>query len=355
MTVTRFAAKSLCLFSEAALRAAGADGPSAQDATRAMLHGSLHGIDSHGFRLLPHYVRAIREGRVNGQPRLRFRRTRPGSGIVDADDGHGARGTYLAATHAVELARVSGAAAVAVVRSSHFGPAGAYALEIARAGLFGLVMCNSDAFVRLHDGAERFHGTNPIAAAAPAPGYPWLFDMATSAIPFNRVKLAQSLKQALPEGTASDAEGRDTTDPAGVAMLAPLGREQGYKGAGLAGLAEVLSAVMTGMNLSPEILPMQGPDWSTPRRMGAFVLALDPAAFAGAQAFLDGMGRYLALLRGSRPVEGGRVLAPGDREWEEAARRQREGVPLDPSTIAAMEEIAAAASIPMPPAVTGNP
>jgi LDH2 family malate/lactate/ureidoglycolate dehydrogenase len=263
VSAARFPAEALSAFSEAALRAAGADAPSARDATRAMLHASLHGIDSHGFRLLPHYCRAIGEGRVNGRPSPRFRSTRAGSGIVDADDGHGARGTYLAAAHAVELARASGVAAVAVVRSSHFGAAGAYALEIAREGLFGMVVCNSDAFVRLHEGAERFHGTNPIAAAAPTPGRPWLLDMATSAIPFNRVKLAQSLGLSLPEGTASDENGRDTTDPARVAMLAPLGREQGYKGAGLAGLAEVLSAVMTGMRLSPEILPMLGPDWST--------------------------------------------------------------------------------------------
>lgn len=355
MSATRFTAGALSAFSEAALRAAGADAPSARDATRAMLHASLHGIDSHGFRLLPHYCRAIREGRVNGRPAPRFRSTRAGCGIVDADDGHGARGTYLAADHAVALARQAGVGAVAVLRSSHFGPAGAYALEIARAGLFGMVLCNSDAYVRLHEGAERFHGTNPIAAAAPTPGEPWLLDMATSAIPFNRIRLARSLGLPLPEGAASDEDGRDTTDPARVAMLAPLGREQGFKGAGLAGLAEVLSAVMTGMRLSPEILPMLGPDWSTPRRMGAFVLAVDPAAFVGAEAFLEGMGRYLSLLRGSRPVAGGRVLAPGDREWEEAARRRRAGVPIDPDTLAAMQEIAAAASIAMPAAVTGTP
>ena len=77
----------------------------------------------------------------------------------------------------------TGIAAVAVSNSSHFGAAGAYALELARRGLGGLVFGNSDSLVRLHDGAKRFHGTNPISAAFPAAENPWLLDMATSSIP----------------------------------------------------------------------------------------------------------------------------------------------------------------------------
>ncbi|WP_439118077.1 hypothetical protein [Nereida ignava] len=52
------------------LVSAGADGPSAEAATKAMIHGSLHGIDSHGIRLLPHYNSAFRGGRINGAPRM---------------------------------------------------------------------------------------------------------------------------------------------------------------------------------------------------------------------------------------------------------------------------------------------
>ena len=60
--------------------------------------------------------------------------------------------------------------------------------------------------MRLHDGAERFHVTNPLAVAVPVEdGRPWLLDMATSAIPYNRVLLYRSLGMALPAATASDA------------------------------------------------------------------------------------------------------------------------------------------------------
>jgi LDH2 family malate/lactate/ureidoglycolate dehydrogenase len=250
---------------------------------------------------------------------------------------------------AVRLAGSHGIGAVAIRNSSHFGAAGAYALAAAEAGCIGLAVCNADSFVRLHDGARRFHGTNPIACAAPVEGdRPWLLDMATSAIPYNRVQLYKSLGLALPPGSASDAQGRDTADPELAEMLAPLGDAFGYKGAGLAGLVEILSAVLSGMKLSFEIAPMMGPDLATPRKLGAFVLAIRPEAFLEPAAFRDGMSRYLAALRGSPARTGGAVLAPGDREWAEASRREAGGVPLDPATAAAFRRLAERFELPLP-------
>jgi len=56
-------------------------------------------------------------------------------------------------------------------------------------GCVGLGTCNSDSFVLPHDGVSPFHGTNPMAFAAPVPEeQPLLIDMATSAIPWNRVQ-----------------------------------------------------------------------------------------------------------------------------------------------------------------------
>ncbi|WP_420024330.1 Ldh family oxidoreductase (plasmid) [Cereibacter azotoformans] len=328
-------------FCQGALAAAGADEPTATAASRAMLHGSRLGVDSHGVRLLDHYVRVIEGGRVNGRPTLRFREGFGALAVLEADHAHGALAAYRAMDHATDLASRHGIGAVAIRDSSHFGPAGAYALAAAHRGQIGLAVCNSDAFVRLHDGASRFHGTNPIAAAAPSGGEdPWLFDMATSAVPYNRVQLNRSLGRPMPEGVASDAAGIDTTEAAAVEMLAPLGHAFAFKGAGLAGLVEILSAVLTGMRASFDILPMAGPDLSTPRRMGAFVLAIRPDAVIPRDEFEAGMRHYLAALRASPAREGARVLAPGDREWAEARRRAAEGVPLDPATEAAFAALA---------------
>lgn len=187
----------------------------------------------------------------------------------------------------------------------------------------------------LFDGAQKFHGTNPLAFAAPVPGNrPWLLDMATSSIPLNRVMLHRSLERELPVGVAATPDGLPTTDPHAAEMLLPLGGvDYGYKGAGLAGVATLFSALLTGRTLDTDFIPMYGGnDISTPRNMGHFVLVIDPDKFVGREMFGAMIRRYLAGLRGAQAREGGRVMAPGDREWAELARRENEGVPVDPDT-----------------------
>lgn len=321
-------------FCRDALRACGTDEATQDATTNSIMHGSIHGVDSHGVRLLPHYIAVFENGRLNRSPQLRFTQVKAGTGILDADDAQGARAMYAAMDHAIELAREAGIAGVAVQNSSHFGPAGAYAMHAARAGMIGLAFGNSDSFVRLHDGAERFHGTNPISMAVPTGGeHPWLLDMATSSVPVNRVQLYASLGVELPDDVASDAQGIDTNDPNLAEMMAPVGAAFGFKGAALGGVAEIFSAVLSDMRLSPEIPPMGDLTDAKPRQMGAFVLAIDPNGFVGSLVAAAIMDRYLDKLRGSKAVEGRKVMAPGDREWAEAARRREQGVPLDPVTV----------------------
>jgi LDH2 family malate/lactate/ureidoglycolate dehydrogenase len=337
----RVAGGELEAFCRAAIRAAGGDDATADAAARAMMHASRAGIDSHGVRLLEHYVRAIEGGRVNGKPRLEFVRDFGATAMLDAGDGHGALAAYVAMDRAIELARRYGIGGVAIRNSSHLGAAGAYVVGAAEQGLLGLCVCNADAIVRLHDGAVKFHGTNPIAFAVPVAGArPWLLDIPTSSMPLQRANLYRSLGKPLPPGVASDVNGRDTTDPAAVRMLAPLGgSEFGYKGAGLAGMVEILSAALTGMGLSFELIGMTA-DLSKPRHLGAFVLAIEPSAFVELEVFNATMLRYLNALRSSPAIEGRKVMAPGDREWAECDLRAREGIPLDPETQAAFDRLA---------------
>lgn len=346
---TVFSLASLEAFCRNILSGLGADEATAHAATRAMLHASRYGVDSHGVRLLSHYAAALSGGRINKSPTIQTVRSFGAIETLNADDAHGALAAYTAMDRAITLSGKFGIGAVAIRNSSHFGAAGAYALEAARQGCIGMAVCNSDSFVRLHDGAMRFHGTNPISVGVPTTGKnPWLLDMATSSIPYNRVLLYQSLGVALPDSVASDADGINTQDADSVEMLAPLGGEFGFKGAALAGVAEILSAVLTGMKLSFDIVPMGGPDFSTPRGMGAFVLAIKPDAFIERQIFDAGMTRYLECLRNSPTREGCSVMAPGDREWRVAEERERNGITIDPATAQAFAELASKYGVALP-------
>ncbi len=320
--MTRAASKDvLAAFSMDLLTAAGANRESAEAATWAVMHASLHGIDSHGIRLLPWYADCLKTGLAKGSPNIAVNHPRRAAALVDADGGMGHIATYRAMDEACALARDCGIGMAAVVNSTHFGAAGAYALAAADAGFIGFITANSGAFVIPHGGTKPIHGTSPIALAAPNPGgNAFLLDMATSSIPWNKVLRFRTEGLTLPPDVAVGFDGAFTADPHAAVALAPVGgRDYGYKGAALAGLAEVLGGVLTGMRLSIEQDGLALAD----TRMGHFVMAIDPTLFMTMESFAARLTAYLDAFK-SQPG----TYAAGGPEWERRRRREAEGIPL---------------------------
>jgi LDH2 family malate/lactate/ureidoglycolate dehydrogenase len=332
----------LCRFVAAALELGGSAPGQAADVARALVSTSLRGVDSHGVRLLPHYLRALEGGRITKAPAVTLRQTARGTAVLDADNGFGHHAGFRAVAEGCRLAGATGIAGVSVINSSHFGAAGCYALAAAEAGFLAFAFCNSDPIVLPHDALVPFHGTNPIAFAAPVPGQrPFLLDMATSIIPWNRIMDHAMKGLPLPDDAAVDAAGAITTDPAAVAALLSLGGARfGFKGAGLAAVMEVLSAALTGMGHGNRLLPMAGPDMATPRRLGQFYIVIDPACFVPRAVYEAGIAAYLADLRATPARPGARVMAPGDREWDCEASRSATGIPVAPPLMAEFRRIA---------------
>jgi LDH2 family malate/lactate/ureidoglycolate dehydrogenase len=333
--------RQLSAFAEQFLMAAGADAASSAAAARALLHASLHGIDSHGIRLLPWYGKCLKGGLVNGHPRLTLTPLRRAAAKVDADGGMGHLASYRAMEEACALAGACGIGLALVVNSSHFGAAGAYALAAAQAGYIGFVTCNSGAYVVPHGGSVPIHGTNPIALAAPNPGgEAFLLDMATSAIPWNKVLRYRTEEIELPQEVAVDRGGRFTTDAAAAAHLSPLGgRDFGYKGAALAGLADVLGGVLTGMRLSSEQDLTQLGD----TQVGHLLMAIDPTLLMSLSAFGLRLEDYY---RGFAAQPG--TMAAGGPEWRRRDDRLRHGVPLPDGLVAELSAAAAEHGIEFP-------
>src|SRR5690242_15462765 len=284
MTERRVSAEKLAAFSYAVLTSAGADPESAEATTGAMLHASLLGVDSHGIRLLPFYADCLRQGICKPKPSITASHPRRSAVLVDADGGLGHLPTYRAMDQACAIARDTAVGMGAVINSTHFGAAGAYTLAAANAGFIGFATCNSGAFVVPCGGRQPIHGTSPISLAAPLTGRadPFLLDMATSSIPWNKVMRYRTEGLALPPDAALDAEGNSTTDPNRAVSLGPVGGAGfGYKGAALAGLTEVLGGMLTGMRLSIE----QSGVLLADTRVGHFVMAIDPSTFVPAATF----------------------------------------------------------------------
>jgi len=322
MTERRLSAEKLASFSFSVLTAAGADSESAEATTGAMLHASLLGVDSHGIRLLPFYADCLREGICKPDPQITVSHPRRSAVLVDADGGLGHLPTYRAMDEACAIARDTGIGMGVVINSTHFGAAGAYALAAANAGFIGFATCNSGAFVVPYGGKTPIHGTSPISLAAPLAGRddPYFLDMATSSIPWNKVMRYRTEGLSLPPDAALDSEGNYTTDPNRAVCLGPLGGVGfGYKGAALAGLAEVLGGMLTGMRLSIEQSGIVLAD----TKVGHFVMAIDPGTFVPPATFAE---RHASYLDGFKAQPG--TMPAGGPEWARRADRAEKGIPL---------------------------
>lgn len=324
------------------LHAGGADAASAAAVARAVVDASSRGVDTHGVRLVPWYLELLAGGTINGNPNVTFTRKAAAVGHVDADNGFGHLASFRAVEEGLRLADDAGVAAVTVGRSSHHGASGVYALAAARAGYAAIVVTHADPAVVPFGGTRAFYGTNPIAFAVPAPGEePMLLDMATSAIPFNRVFLRRATGTPLPPEVARDENGALTTDPWAARAVVPVGGANfGYKGAGLAAMVDILSSAFTGMGHGFTLEPPARSDNTQPMRVGHFVLILKPAIFQALTSFDATVGAFLTDLRAQPAMTRHKVMAPGDVEKAEAARRAAEGIPVDAVTWAALKSAA---------------
>ena len=295
--------------------------------TEGLVQTSLRGVDSHGVRLLPHYLRGVRGGRINPDPKYKFRKTSASTGVFDADHTFGHAAGMEAAKTAIALAREAGTGNIAVRNSTHFGAAAYYALEIARYDMIGLAFTNTDALIKTYAGTKPFLGNNPIAFAAPCEGEePFCLDMATSVVTFNKIRQLRAAGQSAPSGAGADKDGADTTDPNAITMLLPIGA---YKGYGLSMMIEVLCGLLTGMPYGPHIPKMFEAPMSEKRMLGHFLSAIRIDCFETASVFKKRLSAMIRELRSQKPMQSDvPVQVAGDPEKKTSGIRALKGIPL---------------------------
>ena len=300
---------------------------------RALVETSLMGIDSHGVRLFPLYLREITEGRAKARPRYSIERPAPALARLDGDGGPGILVGLEAAEVAGEIAARQGIGLVLAFNSNHFGAASIYALHLAARGKIALVMTSAASRVGAAAGGPPALGTNPICFAVPqSRSRPYLFDMATSQVAYCRIKAALGAGALLPHGWCTDNWGRDCAESGNAPFaLQPLG---GYKGQGLGLMVSMLTAMLAGEPADWALPHLDGEDFASPRRIAHFVLAIDES-IAGKGA---GLGELAAnYLTAYRDAAGPALELAGEREWATHDSRSRDGIPLDAGELEALE------------------
>jgi len=315
-----------------ALQRAGCAPAAAASVARALARAEAEGVPVCGLFYLPFFCEHLRLGKVRRDARPKVVRQQDAALLVDAGQGFAHPAFDLALPLLVESARRHGVAAAGIRHSYNALALGHPAETLAEAGLIGLACSNSPAAMAPPGSPLKLFGTNPLAFAVPVPGGdPLVVDQSSSAVTKTEMRRRLAAGQAIPEGWAQDAEGQPTTDPtAGLAgALLPAG---GQKGANVALLVEVLAAALPAATLSP-LAGAISTNEGGPPDLGQFLLALDPAAFGGAETL-----QRIAALAESYGKAGLRL--PGARRA--AARRKAavEGVELDEATIAMLHRSA---------------
>ena len=306
----------------------GANEFSANSVSIGLSETSLRGVDSHGIRLLPHYLKALKNGRINGNPHFKINKKTPCFIGLDADNGFGHAAGFKSIDLGIDIAREFGICAISVFNSSHPGAMASFALKAAKQDLCCFSFTHADSLIQSFNSKDVFFGTNPICFAAPrASEEPFCVDMAPTYAPWNKILDYKERGLKLENNIAIDSNGEPTINPKEAKALLPIA---GYKGYALAALVEVLCSSLSGMNYGPNIPTMYGSSIKEPRKLGQLYILMRPDINVGLDEFSENLHKMSQDIRNQESQNNKSVLVPNDPQIIESRKRLKNGIPVTP-------------------------
>jgi L-lactate dehydrogenase len=181
---------------------------------------------------------------------------------------------------------------------------------------------------------------NPFAIGFPTRGIPVLVDICASLTTISTVREKTAAGEPLDHAWALDDAGRPTRDPSVVeraedrgSLMLLGGEDAGHKGFGLALMVEALTQGLAGFGRK-----------DAPIRWGAsvYMQLIDPEAFSGREAFLDQVTYFADQCRANPAIDPARpVRLPGEQADRTIRQCRLHGVPVGPTTAAALRDWAA--------------
>lgn len=338
----RYAHTALLAWAIDVLLACGVSTRDAATTAGFLVRTSLRGIDTHGIVRMPSYVERLRRGDVSAtaQPHATWSH---GALQLDGQACLGQVAMALALEEAMERASAVAAVACSIGNCGHLAALGIYAVHAAERGLVALLCQNTPAIMAVPGSGGPMIGNNPIAFAAPIAGdVPMVFDMASSAVSRGLVAQAARDQLLISEEWAVDREGRVTTD----ALRALSGAMQpmaAHKGLGLAMLVQCFAASLSG--IADDERSSAAAVASSSAGVGAFLLVVNPALFAGREAFDRSVSQWLSLYLRNGGVG---TRYPGQRQAACEAERLTDGIPVSPSVAIDLSRAGVELGVPFP-------
>ena len=322
-------------FVEGTLRSVDLGEEDARTIADALVTTDAMGVFTHGTKLLVGYLKKLQGGgyRARGEPYIE--REGLAWGVVNGASALGQVGSVHAIRVAMEKARHTGIAYVGLCNTGHIGAAGYYAAMAAREGFIAMVTGNDRPSVAAPGSRGAVLGSNPIAYGIPvAGGDPILLDMATAAVAGGKVYAAHQRGEPIPSTWLIGPDGQPTTDGSLYPAQASLAPMAGHKGYGFGLWCEFLSAVLPGGNMTWQVGswmfdPPDVPSWHN----AAFVV-IDVGAISPREQFDQRLRLLIEELHSAPTAEGvEHVLLPGEREWINYKRAEKDGIQLPADVI----------------------
>ncbi len=319
-----------------------------------LIDADLKGIDSHGVsRLKRIYYDRIKSGIVNPKTKIDILKDSTSTCLIDGNNGMGHVISFKAMGIAIEKAKETGTATVAVKNSSHYGIAGYYTDYAADNNMICITGTNARPSVAPIHGIEGILGTNPLTIGIPTnEAFNFNIDCATSVAQRGKIELYARENKALPNNWVKDDSGIPVTDAnkaldmlkQGKASFIPLGgiieETGGHKGYGYSIAIEILSAALQN---GPYLKMLSGIDEngnSIPYLLGHFFIVIDPSHFIDINLFKQIAGNILTSLRSSkRKSEEQQIFTPGEKEYISKMKRMKNGIPITDNLLKEMRQM----------------
>lgn len=316
-------------FAQSLLTHAGMEADKAAITAEVLVEGDMIGHDTHGVQLLHWYIESLEDGPLNGKGDLEVVADKGSAFVWDGKLLPGAWLLTRALDQACERVADHGIVAAAIRNCHHTCALSAYMRKVTERGLIAQISASNPAAARVapFGGTKPVLTPNPIAMGFPTSADPIMVDVSCSITTTTNTQLLAKRGEKYPEAWGLTAEGEPTDDPREITerggTMMPLGGAlKGHKGYGLGLMVDLLGQGLSGKGRANTALG--------PLAQSAFIQVIDPAFFAGLDAFTEQSDWLADACRTNPPAPwtNGAVRVPGDSAALKRRKALAEGVPV---------------------------
>ncbi|WP_265516881.1 Ldh family oxidoreductase [Nitratireductor luteus] len=309
-----------------AFSALGVPDVEAEQAAAILVLAEMMGISTHGIARVATYGERLKSGGIDARARIESTRVAPALVQLEGGNGLGPAVGARALATAMDSALETGVGVTLCRGSNHFGAVAPYCWQACEAGFAVIAMSNTTPMIAPTGGRTPALGNNPIGFGFPGPeGRHFIFDMAISVAARSHIRRAAEAGEPIPDGWATDSEGRPTRDAA-AAMRGMLHGIGGHKGYGLALAVDMLAGVLSGAAFLTDVADLAREPEASQNLGQAFIL-IDVSRLLDAAELAARMDGARDMLTSVPPVDpDSPVRLPGDRALARMRRARTEGI-----------------------------